>query len=190
MPKQDSIGMQAVKQIHELWQIDDDRCVWHENGIDWWPGDFKQSIRVSEPQERDGLTSYRLFAKTDYLKNISDEAKGIQLMLDFIARFAPSYSARSIPAEFFKDNKEEKNKVSLVSTAYVNDENISWLPRFFSGMAIMQPVNAQIQAAGLAESFGGRPDTSFPPGINESRPYDQMLEIISLLYAPEGQKPN
>jgi len=185
----EDIGSQAVRQIHELWQIDEDRCVWHENGFDWWPGNFRQSIRVSEPQERDGLTAYRLFAKTDFLKGVSDDMQITKLMLDAVSRFAPSYAMRSVPTDFFENGDEdEKHKISLVSTCYVNDESFGYLPSFFGRMAIMQPINSQIQAAGLSESFGGEADMSLPPGANEQLPPDEMLEIIASLYVPEGQK--
>jgi hypothetical protein len=81
-------------------------------------------------------------------------------------------------------------KMWFASTAYVNHEKVSWLPRFLAQMAIMQPINAQIQAKKAPDFLdGGCADTSRPAHLRGAA-LDGMLEVAAQIYAPAGQEPS
>ncbi|MCP3688987.1 MAG: hypothetical protein GY784_11275 [Gammaproteobacteria bacterium] len=54
------LGMQAIKSIAEIWQIDEERIIWHDNGFDWWPSHYRQTIRVGEPIEYMNLEGFQI----------------------------------------------------------------------------------------------------------------------------------
>jgi hypothetical protein len=76
----------------------------------------------------------------------------------------------------------------FASCAYVNAENVSWMPDFLAKMAIMQPINAQLQAHMAAELFaGGLPDASRPENLADAGLAD-VLEAATQAYVPIGQE--
>ena len=50
----------------------------------------------------------------------------------------------------------------------------------------MQPINAQIQAAGMSDVLGGAPDVSRPEGLRIDG-LDDILELAAQVYAPIGR---
>lgn len=188
MRNRTDIGMQAVRSIFESWQIDDDRVIWYEDGFDWWPGHFKQTIRVSNPIEHMGVDAFRIFALTEVISDASTNDLKLLQFIDSLSKFAPSYAYRVPPSELSDHfgKSEHDGTVSVVSTAYLYEENKGWLPRFFSELAILQPIDAQIKADFIAKAIGGRVNTSTPNHGESLLEFDEMLDIVARIYAPEG----
>ena len=74
--------------------------------------------------------------------------------------YAWAYPPAEIWTEFAKT--DEKPRLWLANTAYVRDDDLNWMPRFLAQMSIMQPINAQIQAANMQDLIGGVADVSRP----------------------------
>jgi hypothetical protein len=184
MSQRTDIGMRAVDTIREIWQIDKNRTVETENGFDWWPGHFKQSIVVSEAVDFMGVPSYKLEASTELLKNFSIDDFEQSIMLDFLARTSPSYAVRTAPL----GASVGVGLVDLFSTAYVNEENSGWIPRFFSQLALLQPIDAQVKAP-LFESMGELElATSTPLSGNTLLELDEVLSVGEHIYVPAGKE--
>ena len=64
----------------------------------------------------------------------------------------------------------------------------SWLPDFIAGTAIIQPINADIQANAMPASIGGGAVDVSGPMLTSNIAFDQMLETLSLAYGvfPSG----
>ena len=46
MAENKQLAHQALHDIAEVWEVDKDRSEWSEEGFDWWPGDFRVSVRA------------------------------------------------------------------------------------------------------------------------------------------------
>jgi hypothetical protein len=76
----------------------------------------------------------------------------------------------------------------FASCAYVNAENVGWMPDFLAKMAIMQPINAQLQAHMATEFFaGGVADASRPENLADAG-LAEVLEVAAQVYAPIGRE--
>ncbi len=184
MQKRTDIGFQALEKIYNAWQIDDDRITWQEDGFDWWPGHFRQSLRVSEAtNDQLGMPTYKITATTDFVKNTQASPAVVLRMIDALGKLAPCYSIRIAPSEL-------DGKITLISTAYLHKENAAWLPRFFSQIALLQPIDAQGLAAHVAPELEGDADASSPEADGELRDLDEILGVAAEIYAPIGQEAN
>jgi hypothetical protein len=81
-------------------------------------------------------------------------------------------------------------KLQFSSTAYITNETASWLPDFIAGTAIIQPINADIQANAMPASIGGGATDVSGPMLTSNIAFDQILETLSLAYGPLGQQPS
>jgi hypothetical protein len=63
------------------------------------------------------------------------------------------------------------------------------MPRFISGLALLQPTDAWARAEGTAEMVSALSDTSSPDGGPLLDP-DDMLSVVDQYYVPAGQEPN
>jgi hypothetical protein len=98
MEKWRDIGFQALEEISQAWQIDVERITWHEHGFDWWPGHFRQSLRVSEgPLDWRGMPTWCITAVTDFLKDVDVGSLEARRVIDAFGQLAPSYSLRLPP---------------------------------------------------------------------------------------------
>lgn len=84
----------------------------------------------------------------------------------------------------------QTKKITLRSSAYFHSENVSWLSQFFLGVVSVQVAEAHAQPDALAKLVGGEVDESAHPtnGFRENR--DEMLDVITVLFAPQGMNPS
>ena len=161
------IGRQAVEEIASLWQVDRSRSVRTENGFEWWPGDFRVAVMA-----HDGFDvhpdSCLLRVRTDFLQDIPINDDGFVRLAAATSRFcAPTYAWAYPPPELWDKYAKGEDRPELLSiyTADLTRAYASWLAQFLAQMSIMQPINAQLQAAGLGEVLcGGIPHISQPAG--------------------------
>lgn len=180
------IGFEAAKLIADVWQIDDDRTVWERDGFDWWPGHYRVALRVSNGVVVNGVMNYKVSVSTDFIKNVDLDNPMLPPLLHLLQKTAPSFALKVIPQEV-RDEWQITDcpSVRLESNAYVDELNISWMPRFFSGMAILSVIEAQIRASEIAENLGAEPDTSAPFG-SELLDLDEILYVVRDIYLPES----
>jgi hypothetical protein len=72
----------------------------------------------------------------------------------------------------------------------VTRETAGWLPDFIAGTAIIQPINADIQAKETATFIGGGIADVSGPMLTSNIEFDQMIETLTLVYGPLGQQPS
>src|SRR6185369_1585217 len=65
---------------------------------------------------------------------------------------------------------------------------IGWLPTFLAGVAILQPIDAEIRGVAQAEIFGSAPDFAPPSRIKPE--YDEALDFANDVYVPSGSGPS
>lgn len=174
----------AIRTIHDFWQVESDCVEWvgdtdpdsifkQSYGFDWWPGDFKVSVRVSGPHPEIEEPYYRLSVRTDYLRDVDVTTTEFANGLSDLNRFAPLFANCSHPpaiqqlADQYGIPKSklalEFSKVWLSSVAYVSESSKEWLPHWFAGVTVLQPIEAQFRAEHSISWLGsGKVDRSSP----------------------------
>ncbi len=173
-------GRSVVEGLHGFWQIDADQSRWNEDadgvGFDWWPGDFRVRVRVSKPPS--GIAgaerSLKLSVRTDLLKGVEVSGAEVLAALSAMNVTAPSYAFVCL----------EDGDVVLRSTAYLHGGDTDWVPLFFAGQAVLQPIAAQSHADAAGQLLVGSPDR-FRSGT-----VDDILDVERGLYAPAGAGPS
>lgn len=171
-------------------------------GFDWWPGDFKVAIRVHGPHPELDEPVYRLSAHTDFLREVdvstADFAKGMTILNRWAPTFAicahttwmaevvTKYTAppkRSWASKLFGKRAPEKaslldlksSEVWLASNAYLSKDKEEWLPHYFSGLSVLQPIESQARADNSIPELGGKENRSQHPRLGPRASLDDML---------------
>ena len=181
------IAANAIKEIYQLWQVDANRAQWvgdkpsstEPYGFDWWPGDFKVAVRIFGPHPELGSPLYRLSTRSEHVLNVNVGDPSVLETLSVLNRFAPTFSFVSLPKEIAAKYGENPklSKVYLESVAYLHEGISGWLPKFFAGQTILQPIESQVRAASHAELLRGQPDRSKRPNSNLKLVLDDMLGV-------------
>jgi hypothetical protein len=115
--------------------------------------------------------------------------------LSLFNRFCPTFAICAHPtavSQLFEkyevDHNLKSSKAWLGSVAYLHDGVKEWLPRFFAGLAVLQPIESQFRAELAAPLLGGRPDRSRRPGRESQKSLDDMLYVEGSIFAPEGKQ--
>jgi hypothetical protein len=105
-----------------------------------------------------------------------------------ISKFECSgYSLVYPPSDIWKKYfKEKPAELQLFSSAYVDEAIAGWLSRFLAQMAIMQPINAEVQSTTAPEMFGGG-EPAFAGGSKKAN-VDDILTVADTIFVPEGKK--
>jgi hypothetical protein len=184
------LAAQALHEIADVFQVEKDRSQWSEDGFDWWPGDFRVSVRAQTDWKQRDPGTWRLLVKTDCLKDVPVSERHFKLLAPTVSRFlAPTFAWAYAPEEAWRRRElEEKPKLWFVSCAYLDERNAGWVPTFLAQMSIMQPINAQIQAAFLVDMLkGGAPDVSRPEHLAHAGPHG-ILSLAEHVFVPLGQE--
>ena len=187
----------VLRRISEIWQIDTDRVSWQRDdhgsmfGFDWWPGDFCVRVRaVSSPDHVD-LDDIKISIQTDFLKGLVLPSDRFSMMVADFSRFSTSCFAWIYPPVGFQGGLPSPNsRLWLGGSAYLNENNASWMTELIANLGVVQPISAQIQAAGMAEILGsGTPDKT-KPSNSASPELDGILEVVDQVHAPLGGQPS
>jgi hypothetical protein len=175
------VGIAAIDQLYKIWQIDEEWSLRDSRSFTWWAGDFRQRVQVDSGREENGIIAYQLSAETDFLAGVDSRPPAIAERLALFNRFASSYAiVLDAPT----------GRVSLRSSVVLHDQNAKWIVPYFSRLAIIQPVDAQIKAEAFVEMLGGRCDRSGHPISGERTIHDDMVNVIQALYQPMGEEPS
>jgi hypothetical protein len=200
----------AIREIHELWQIDEDRVVWvgdeassdfnHKPfGFDWWPGDFRVRVRAEGPHPEVEYPFFRLTVRTDHLTNLDIRNPRLPELLSTFNRFSSGYAmvtplpALAVPPQqpsIQGDEDSWKVNAWLASSAYLHEAVRGWLPRLFGSLSLLQAIEGPIMAPLHADLLGAERMTSVMPGRGVSLELDGILEAGTELYAPWGAQPS
>jgi hypothetical protein len=172
--------------MYEIWMVDKNRCVWHEDGFDWWPSPFRLRVRVSDAVEVDGLTNYKVTVTSDFWKDVDLSNPKHRLYITGLQLQTSTYAPRVFDDRVTaRTGLELDSRLELVSCVYIREDNFSWLPRLFAQLAIMLPIDSSIRASRIGDDAGLESDMSvMPHGLSE---LDEILEVADQVYAPAGK---
>jgi hypothetical protein len=137
MTMRDDLGTRVVRNIHQLWKVDEEWTLWDERGFSWWAQDYCQRVWAEPAIEDDGVSVYKLCAQTDFSRDIDVKSPEFYEKLSVLGMVA-STSAPVLDAS--------QKTLSLWTVMYLHQETADWITKFFSGLVIMQPIEAQIRA--------------------------------------------
>jgi hypothetical protein len=184
----DQLIRRSLEIIASIWMVEPDQTVWHDDGFDWTPGSHLVRVRGSRP-ENPRQDRVRISVRTDLLQDVPlDDPKLRRSMSMSFGYGSSTYAMVYAPPEFHERfGRTRTDWLWTASTCYVNAQTLDWAPRFFAQMALMQPIDAEIRARGLADIFGGSP--LFATGVKLDQ-HDEILEVANLIYAPAGAEPS
>lgn len=184
-----SLGARAVQEIAETWAVEERDTERLSDGFVWWPGHFRVEVRYDDlPADSDGDQS-RISIETEYLEDIPADDPKFVCTLAQLGQFSSGYCFWFLPTVLHEQLEHEGPvKLTLVSTAYVNRDQLEWLPPFLAAMAIMQPISAEAHASTLCALLGGR--VAYAPRNRVREPVRRILGIATDLYVPAGVAPS
>jgi hypothetical protein len=179
----------AIEEIAQTWSISDSELSLQENGFDWLPGSHTVRVRIFGDERKSSCPErFRIGVTTDYLRSVPVDNDKFVRMVGIMSKFLSStYSMAYPPFDIWKEFFDAKPAdMKLFSSAYVDEAIAGWLPTFLARMAIVQPINAEIQAKQASEMFGGgQPafaDSSKKSNISEN------LTVAQAIFGREGEK--
>lgn len=189
---------QVLQRIAKVWLVDSERIRWKKPdepdalGFEWWPGDFRTGVRAHFPTTPEQEPQLRVTICTDFLKNTPTDSETFEQMIAESSVFSTStygWVYRPNPDREQLTPSEERPGPWFSSSGYITPEIIDWLPDLLATTAIIQVVNAQIQARGMAEIFGGAPHITRPVQLRDSG-LDGILGVLEEVYVPLGKDPS
>ena len=84
---------------------------------------------------------------------------------------------------------QEADRITLHCSAYVHEENHSWLEKIFSLAAIMQVIEAENKGDILASVLELQTDKSSHPDSGVRNDMDEMLSVVDQAVIPLGREP-
>jgi len=175
------IGLEAVRKVYQQYRVDAQWSVEEERGFSWWAHHYRQRIWAEPGFDDAGITIYRLCARTDFLRDMSDQTDLPQKLVALAM-----HASMAMPVF-----DPQSGTLSLFTSVYIHEQTASlFTERLFGPAALIQPIEAEIRAAVFAEPLGGKPNVSEHPE-NGFRPApDEMLEVVEAVYRPKGEQPS
>ena len=118
-------GTTAINYLHNELIAEPEVTVSDSTGFTWWPCDLAQRIWAEPGVQKDGLNVTRIHVQTDYLKNVQDLAAASK-------HLAQSHLGL---AGFVRD-AADKTRIKLVSSAYVDEQTVTYMPNMLATAAI------------------------------------------------------
>ena len=186
------LGDEALDRIVKVWQVDDDRVIWSDNGFGWWPGSYRVSVRVhpSPPEyEEEPEPAWRLVVRTSLAKDVDATNPEVRTRIALFAALSPTYAMVYEPPELGEKYPEAVDgTLWLQSSVYLRRDSSGYLPEFFARTAILQPIDAQRQGETIATMLHASPDESAPKPGGSTDHRDEMLTVADSLYVPLGKQ--
>lgn len=187
---QDRLISELCERLRAVWHADASRCEETVDGFDWWPGDQRVSVRVArsdDPVDRSGV---RLSVTTEFLTGIDWSAEEAIDVVRHLGLMAPCYSVRHLSnevAERLGAGDDAVSSVSFVSTIYIREQTMAWLPELFARLAMVTICDAHHRAAKAAELTQATASRSAPGGGEASGHTDKILDVVEALFLPAGE---
>jgi hypothetical protein len=185
-PDPDPAIAEIIKEITQVWCVEDSERRELENGFEWLPGSHAVRVRVARHVERPDRI--RIWITTDYLRSVpvenADFVRSVGLMSEIeCCGYSLAYPPLDVWKKYFDNRPAE---LELFSSAYVDQHTAGWLPGFLALIAIIQPINAEIRSTAGQLMFGGG-EPAYATGEKKDR-VSPMLSVAEHFWAPEGQK--
>jgi hypothetical protein len=174
------IGLDVVRFVYQMMQIDDEWAVWSDRGFTWWASSLTQHVWAEPCFEEEGFTVARVHVRTDLLDDFAGtDAQLLQLMeLSYFATLSGLVR-----------HPEQPSRIQLASSIYAHSDTADWLQRVLVWVAAIQNVEAHAVAANLAKSTGARLAVSKHPSSGARLVPDDMLNLVRGRVVPDGQQP-
>tara|TARA_Y100001960_G_scaffold320384_1_gene393178 strand:+ start:1090 stop:2142 length:1053 start_codon:yes stop_codon:yes gene_type:complete len=192
MNQNQDIGLIALDDFIAAMDFDVKWSIRQARSITWWGFDLAQTIWVDEPVEDSDISVAQIHAKTDIWKDVPDDPKVDFFVsgLNMQASLNGLIYEKKKPDSLFYD--KNKSAVSLYCSAYIHDQNRSFVGTIFKLAAAIQAADALIKANMTTESIFGahqmvRNSTGHPTsGMRDH--FDNMTEVIKDFVRPHGDK--
>ena len=138
----ETVGQQAVADVHSQLQITPEWSLINSEGFTWWPHQFAQSVWTDEGVFRNSRSIYRLHTEIDLVRGKGQNAKlnvALEHEMDQCNLSALVYDKAS-------------DTYRLHSSVFAEEDNIHWISKLFSAAVTLQVVEAKAIAAHLAVS--------------------------------------
>jgi len=188
MTQRDDLIRHALQAIAATWRAAPAQTVWEDNGFTWTPG--SHLVRVHAFDQGPDDESARLIVETSLLDDVPlDDGNFQELVAMCSGACASTYALVYPPSEVWaKHLNATPKQMTMQATTYVDAATLPWMPTFLARMALMQPIDAEIRAAGMAKVFaGGVP--AYATGARADV-CDEVLETAHLVYRPMGEAPS
>jgi hypothetical protein len=172
-------GNQLVKKIFKDMNIDEEWSITTERGFTWWGHQYAQRIWAEQPIKDSGFHVTKVNAETELLKYPTRSTETETLLA--IEMMETSLSGMIID--------QEADRITIRCSAYVHEENHSWLGNIFSLAAIMQVIEAENKGDILASVLELQPDKSKHPDSGVRNDMDEMLSVVNQAVIPLGREP-
>ena len=203
-PTADDSGLnpkQMLQRVADAWAIDPGKVRWDADGpqgsesFSWWPGDFHvKAIANQHAVHADPAVRIRI--DTDFIRGLALHDGAISSLLANMAHFHTStYAWVYTPTDLHSTLKDQAptgfdlTRLWLSTTGYIREETSGWLPEFLARMAVLQPINAQIQSEDLSRMLKAEPDASSDPAALQAG-FDEILGVLGQFIIPAGQEPS
>jgi hypothetical protein len=180
-----------LETVTPVWSVKDSELKLVENGFEWLPGNHTVRVFVHEDARKlSDPPGVRITVATDYRRWVPVRDRQFVKLAGLSANLCCStyswvYPPGDIADEFFAGRPTD---LDLFASAYITEPTSRWLPTFFAQMALMQPINAEIQSAMGGLVFGdAQPALARRPKVTN---INEILNAVRDVIAPEGQKPS
>jgi hypothetical protein len=172
-------GIQLVQKIFKDMNIDEEWSTETERGFTWWGHQYAQKIWAEQPIEDNGFHVTKINAETELLKYPTRSTETETLLATEMMK--ASLSGLVID--------QEADRITFSCSAYVHEENQSWLGKIFSLAAIMQVIEAENKGDILATVLKLQTDKSNHPVSGVRNDMDEMLSVVDQAIIPAGREP-
>jgi hypothetical protein len=177
----EALGMNVVKHVFERMMIDEEWSTWDIRGFTWWGADLAQRVWTDAPEEDEGHTIWRLHARTDFLSGWSKVKDGVP-KIELLARQSTIAGPVVDPSA--------RDKIQLASSIYVHRDSAQGMRDIFALICSIQAAEAHIMAEPTAELLGVDVARSAHPVSGRRSEPDDMLNVISAMVVPYGERPS
>jgi hypothetical protein len=172
------VGLDVVRFVYRLMQIDPEWSVWSDRGFTWWGHSLAQRVWAEPCVEDHGFTVARVHARTDLLDGLtwSDEQLQKLMSLSFVATLSGLVRDPADPA-----------RAQLACSVYIHAETVGWLREVMAWAVGIQAAEAHAIAEQAAALVGVQPAVSAHPQSGPRAVPDDMLNLLAATVVPAGE---
>lgn len=166
-------GLAVVRYAYDNSRIDRAWSVPEARGYAWWAHGLRQRVWAEPGLDDDGIEVFRVFARTDLVRRITDLATA--------RRAVDALNAFSAGSALMVDG--EARTVSSVASMWAHGQTRRWVASTMSVVAAIQVAQAHAMVSLVAGSTTGEPDLSAHPTSGPRPGPDDMLGLLDMARA-------
>jgi hypothetical protein len=173
-------GLSVVENYFSLLKIDEKSCLREERGFTWWAEDLAQRIWSDPAVVHDGTTSWKIHARTDFLRGFVDRESNLGY-LNQLATFA------SLGGGLIRDPLQ-RDRIQLASCLNATEAAFEWAKSFFPSTAATQTAEAHLLAHMVPAMTECSAAYSAHPVAGPARRHRVVLDLLGS-YVSAGKNP-